>query len=1125
MMSDTLLTSAEMETELNIGTRSDFELIEFSNPSGLTISFYENGGTRRVSLNDIMVNQVEGHPFDGGMDCVYIRRYAEEEIESHPVSGTSGTVSVHKNGMRWAGRAGHLDFSMETVLHPKLSILYRVCHATNSGTKTEMVDWMAGQDLGLAEAGALKNNEAYVCQYLDHKIAVHPLAGKTIFSRNNLMIPNHPFAASFCLQGARSASTDGYQFFGLSSKMDYKAAALHFQTLEDRVRQYEFAYAALQSQKIQLQPCQSSTTVFAIYILEEHAEVSSASDLGLVDEVLTYDIPEIGPEIRTLNGSAFFSQADLMQVLPMDKEELEALFGSDWRHVEKSDRNELYSFFCGEDTHVVLPAKEVAVERQHGTILKSEHGAELDENVLSVSCYGFGAFGSQLSLGNTSFGRFTTIMRNSLNRERSSGIRIFVSDSNGWEQLGFPSVLVMERDVVRWIYKTPAYSFAVEAHALSESIEYRAVALSGGMPALRMILELCGDVNEFDARPVVTWNKAEQTLTVNPAESSLLKSRFPESCLLMTVDYGTVEIGDARVLGGTAEPYAVMDFPGGEFIVSITGHYDGPVAAAERLKKTAEPDWGQLMSGFLLHSPCDITARLSDTVKWYAHNAMIHFAAPRGMEQYGGAAWGTRDVCQGPLEFLMALGHDKVAADMLVEVFRHQYADSGTWPQWFMFDGFHEVQQHDSHGDIVYWPVKALCDYIEQSGDFRILDIEIPYTDPEGFRFTEGRFPLIHHLRKAVQHIRENCVSGTALPSYGNGDWNDSLQPANQEMKTHMVSGWTVGLAYQTLSSLSKVCKAAGYSEWAEDLDEFRAAMYNDFQQHVIEEGVAAGFVLFGDEETTHMLHPSDADGIKCRLLPINRSIISELFTPEEADFHITLAERYLKFPDGMRLMDRPPEYSGGKMVRFQRAETASHFGREIGLQYVHAHIRWCEAMAKVGRAEELLDGLLVISPVAINATVPNARPRQANLYFSSSDAEVYDRYEASRSMDHLKKGNVGALGGWRLYSSGPGIYIGQVISRLFGIRRSFGRIEIDPVLPKSLDGAELDLELNGKPVKWIYRVKKRSCRPESVSVNGEKITDFQWLENPYREGGMSIDARLFDDLLQEGGNCVEIVL
>ena len=274
-----------------------------------------------------------------------------------------------------------------------------------------------------------------------------------MLSRNNLAAPDHPFVANFCLQGARSASTDGYQFFGCSSKMNGTPVALHFQTLEDRVKQYEFAYAALQSRKVQLQPCQSCTIVFATYVVPEHPEVSSDSDLSLIDEALKQDLPQLDKFVAAADRRAFFSEAAFEPVQELETSELKTLFGDDWRHEEFSDRHELYSFFTGEDTHVVLPAKEAVVERQHGTILRSAHGAGLDENVLCITCYGFGAFGSQFSVGNTSFGRFTTIMRNSLNLDRSSGLRIFAAGSKGWKQLGFPSVYAMDRDRSRWIYK------------------------------------------------------------------------------------------------------------------------------------------------------------------------------------------------------------------------------------------------------------------------------------------------------------------------------------------------------------------------------------------------------------------------------------------------------------------------------------------------------------------------------------------------------------------------------------------------------------------------------------------------------------------------------------------------
>ena len=90
----------------------------------------------------------------------------------------------------------------------------------------------------------------------------------------------------------------------------------------------------------------------------------------------------------------------------------------------------------------------------------------------------------------------------------------------------------------------------------------------------------------------------------------------------------------------------------------------------------------------------------------------------------------------------------------------------------------------------------------------------------------------------------------------------------------------------------------------------------------------------------------------------MTRSMISELLTPEQAEAHYQLIQEKFYCPDGVRLMNRPANYVGGVSTHFQRAEQAANFGREVGLQYVHAHIRYVEAMAKLGKAEDVWNGL-----------------------------------------------------------------------------------------------------------------------------------------------------------------------
>ena len=217
-------------------------------------------------------------------------------------------------------------------------------------------------------------------------------------------------------------------------------------------------------------------------------------------------------------------------------------------------------------------------------------------------------------------------------------------------------------------------------------------------------------------------------------------------------------------------------------------------------------------------------------------------------------------------------------------------------------------------------------------------------------------------------------------------------------MREWMVSSWTVALLFQQINRYAEVLRRTRRNDRAEALGRLADEMRADFNRYLIRDGTVAGYALFdptGDRPKL-LLHPTDTTtGLSYSLLPMTRSIIAGLFTPEQAQHHLRLIREHLLFPDGVRLMDRPVRYRGGPEQIFRRAELASFFGREIGLMYVHAHLRYAEALAVLGEAEALWEALLVVNPIAVTDRLANASLRQRNAYFSSSDAAFGDRYQA----------------------------------------------------------------------------------------------------------------------------------
>lgn len=110
------------------------------------------------------------------------------------------------------------------------------------------------------------------------------------------------------------------------------------------------------------------------------------------------------------------------------------------------------------------------------------------------------------------------------------------------------------------------------------------------------------------------------------------------------------------------------------------------------------------------------------------------------------------------------------------------------------------------------------------------------------------------------------------------------------------------------------------------------------------------------------------------------------------------------------------------------------------------------------------------------------------------------------------------------MYSSGPGIFIGLVVSRLLGVRKESGNLILDPVMPHSLDGLSASLDLLNHAVTFNYAVKEGNFSPKVVSINGKAI-QLKYEENNYRKGGAVISVEHFLAMLDRQENIVEIRL
>ena len=808
-------------------------------------------------------------------------------------------------------------------------------------------------------------------------------------------------------------------------------------------------------------------------------------------------------------------------------------FAAPWRHEERDDRGTLLSFFHGADRHVVLRAKELRVQRPHGHLLRTGRHLTPDETALTSTTWMGGVFHSMVTQGHVSINRFLSTVHSYVGLFRSHGQRVFVQLANRWHLLDTPSAFEMSPDACRWIYRHDAGEISVRAEARSEPQELAlSVEFTAGAPAPCLIshhVALNGDDGSAPGPSI--WRQQGSDIVVTAVPDSDVGRRFPNGSFHIVPAPGTQfdRIGGDELLfvdgRSRQQPYiCVVTAPARVVELRIRGHL-----LSESLPAPIRAEQGERIIPRLSVTAADTSSlqgplsRIADIVPWFAHNALVHYLSPRGLEQYSGGGWGTRDVCQGPVELLLALGRVQPIRDVLLRVMRQQNPD-GDWPQWFMFfERERNIRPGDSHGDIVFWPLVVLAQYLIASGDGGVLDERVPFFDARGPDAGEPA-TVWQHAERALSLIKKRVIPGTSLAAYGHGDWNDSLQPADPSLRDHLCSAWTVTLHVQALTALARALRSVGRTDDAVPLETWAEEVKQDFQRLLVRDGVLTGYALFEDRgRVRYLLHPSDATtGVRYSSLAMIHAILEDMLTPDQVSEHLRLIDSHLSGPDGVRLFDRPLPYHGGGQRLFQRAETATFFGREIGLMYMHAHLRYAQALAHVGDAQRFFHALCQAVPIGIRSIVPSATLRQANCYYSSSDAAFEDRYQASAEYERVARGAIALDGGWRVYSSGAGIALGLIVRHFLGLSSEAAAVSIDPVIPPELDGLRVQTALLGRPIEVHYRVRGSGCGVTSIVVNGEAMP-YNTRANPHRRGAALVANSALMRRLSAKGNVLAI--
>ncbi|MFH1641242.1 MAG: glycosyl transferase family 36, partial [Candidatus Omnitrophota bacterium] len=204
--------------------------------------------------------------------------------------------------------------------------------------------------------------------------------------------------------------------------------------------------------------------------------------------------------------------------------------------------------------------------------------------------------------------------------------------------------------------------------------------------------------------------------------------------------------------------------------------------------------WQEFISPLCVETPDEAFNIASNY--WLRYQAIAaRIWARTGYYQCSGG-YGFRDQLQDSLAFL-PLKPQLTKKQILLHA-RHQFTDGAVYHWWHPLT---EVGAKTEMTDDLLWMVYITFYYLEESGDYSILDEKIPYVD------SEKEEELYRHCTRAIDLVLSR-FSPRGLPLIGEGDWNDGMSSVGLNWKGESI--WLGHFLYRILKDFAPFCERKG---------------------------------------------------------------------------------------------------------------------------------------------------------------------------------------------------------------------------------------------------------------------------------------------------------------------------
>lgn len=437
--------------------------------------------------------------------------------------------------------------------------------------------------------------------------------------------------------------------------------------------------------------------------------------------------------------------------------------------------------------------------------------------------------------------------------------------------------------------------------------------------------------------------------------------------------------------------------------------------------------WNEKMQKVKVHTPVESMNIMMNG--WLFYQTLCCRMWARTSFYQAGGAFGFRDQLQDSLALLWF--ESKVTRNQIIYHAMHQFEEGDVLHWW------HPEKNNGTrtrYSDDLLWLPYVLCKYCEFTGDYSILDEEVPFVKAEKLKddeierytntsYTNYSVTIYEHAKKAIEYGVK--IDKNGLPKMGNGDWNDGMNKIGGQ------SIWLGFFIYDILKKFQKICEVKGKSELIEKYErilcDLRIALNENgwdgkwFRRAYFENGIPLGSTA--SEE--------------CKIDGISQSwaVISEAGDYEKCVQAMDGLDSYLVDKENMIIKLLTPPFDKTDLNPGYIKEYIPGV-RENGGQYTHGAIWSIIANALLLNGDRASEYFRIINPIE------HARTKEGVLKFKVEPYVVPADVYASPSM-------LGR-GGWTWYTgSSSWLYIAG-LEYILGITIHKDVMKINPCISHS---------------------------------------------------------------------------